>query len=164
MEEIGLETLWLTIGICLIVGLLIGYLVGRFAGSGKSKAKAATEQAVKTHENYRDEVHEHFEQTSQIMSRMVDDYREMYKHVSDGAGKLANIYPEHVVTPPPAPEAITDKNTGDAPDARTDERATAKEAPAESEPSRAAGAVDAGTGQAGEDEKARARRLSGNPT
>src|SRR5699024_6241977 len=71
-------------------------------------------EAAKAHDEYREEVRDHFEQTSQIMSRMVDDYREMYRHMSEGAGKLANIHPEKVITPPPAPEAITAQDEADA--------------------------------------------------
>src|SRR5699024_185947 len=92
----------------IIVGLLLGYFVGH--AQHKEKGKAADE-AVKAHADYREEVHEHFQQTSEIMSRMVDDYREMYQHLSAGAGKLANIHPERVITPPPAPEAITAQDT-----------------------------------------------------
>src|SRR5699024_8873930 len=147
----------------------------------KEKGKAADE-AVKAHEDYREEVHKHFQQTSQIMSRMVDDYREMYQHLSAGAGKLANIHPERVITPPPAPEAITAQDPDD------DAQPTAADpTPATAEPGAAAdthapgpagddaapaqdtagtadtpaqGATD--TPQVDEAEKARARRLSGN--
>src|SRR5699024_8999073 len=86
---------------------IFGYLIGHFLGGGKEKA---VKEAAKAHDEYREEVRDHFEQTSQIMSRMVDDYREMYRHMSEGAGKLANIHPEKVITPPPAPEAITDQD------------------------------------------------------
>lgn len=105
MEGLGLQGLVLIGAGCLLVGLGLGYLISHLLGGNKEKAVAEQAEA---HAAYRDEVHEHFEHTSQIMSRMVDDYREMYKHMSEGAGKLANIYPEKVITPPPAPEAITD--------------------------------------------------------
>jgi len=87
-----------------VVALLIGYFLGsRFGGKKSVAMKEATEQ----HDTYKNDVREHFEQTSAIMSRMVDDYRDMYEHLSDGAEKLADMHPEKLVTPPPAPEAIT---------------------------------------------------------
>lgn len=143
-----------TIAVCIIVGLLIGYAIGHVQHRGGGKV---AEQAAQAHDEYRADVHEHFEQTSKIMSRMVDDYREMYQHLSAGAGKLANIHPERVVTPPPAPEAITEQHEADT--ANGD---------AETQVAQAAGdATDAVVGtdapQVDEDEKARARRLSGNP-
>lgn len=112
MEGIGLHGLILIVIGCLVIGLGLGVLLGYLLGGGKDKE---SEQAVKAHAAYRDDVHEHFEQTSQIMSRMVDDYREMYRHMSEGASKLANIHPEKVITPPPAPEAITAQSSGDKP-------------------------------------------------
>jgi len=168
-----------TIAICVIVGLLLGYFIGHVQHRGKGKT---AEEAVKAHDEYRDEVHEHFQQTSQIMSRMVDDYREMYQHLSAGAGKLANIHPERVVTPPPAPEAITAQDADDdarseaaKPAASTDEDKGKDSAAAEQDDDKAAAAeaaaetsadntedAAAGRPRVDEDEKARARRLSGN--
>lgn len=176
--EVGLVALGWTIAICVVVGLLLGYVVGY--AQHRDKGKSA-EEAVKAHEDYREEVHEHFQQTSQIMSRMVDDYREMYQHLSAGAGKLANIHPERVVTPPPAPEAITAQDDAEtaATDAATEPAPTAPADAADKSEQPAAddGATDAtpaaSTTAAADDnasatpvdadDKARARRLSGNP-
>lgn len=172
--------LGLTIAVCIVVGLLIGYAIGHVQHRGGGKA---AEQAAQAHDEYRADVHEHFEQTSKIMSRMVDDYREMYQHLSAGAGKLANIHPERVVTPPPAPEAITAQDTGDsaaAPaaakaetDADTEQETAATPAakdaddtqPDEASPATTTTAADenkAASAPIREDDKARARRLSGN--
>lgn len=183
--EVGLVALGWTIAICVIVGLLLGYVIGHVQHRGKGKA---ADEAVKTHEDYREEVHEHFQQTSQIMSRMVDDYREMYQHLSAGAGKLANIHPERVVTPPPAPEAIT-AQAGDAAASAPDEAKAGAAAAATTTPADDSGKSedkpeaatkpggeqaqasattedkppeDAAKPRVDEAEKARARRLSGN--
>lgn len=176
MEELGPQTLVLAIVVCLIIGLLVGYLIGHFLGGGKGKA---VKEAAKAHDDYREEVRDHFEHTSQIMSRMVDDYREMYQHMSDGAGKLANIYPEKVITPPPAPEAITDQGEPDTDAGQTPvqhdagERDKAVEQKAEepagkqdkaapdATPDAAAGKDTQPRDTADESEKERARRLSG---
>lgn len=92
----------------LIVGVIVALLIGYFLGSRfGGKKSVAVREATEKHNSYKNDVREHFERTSAIMSRMVDDYRDMYKHMAEGADKLAEMHPEKLVTPPPAPEAIT---------------------------------------------------------
>lgn len=110
MANMSPAALFLILVVCVIVALLIGYLVGsRFGG----KKSVAMKEAVEKHDGYKNDVREHFEQTSAIMSRMVDDYRDMYQQLSEGAEKLADMHPEKRVTPPPSPEAIT-RDTNDS--------------------------------------------------
>ncbi|MES1924396.1 DUF1043 family protein [Salinisphaera sp. T31B1] len=98
----------------LVVGVVIALVIGYFLGSRfGGKKSVAMKEATEKHDSYRNDVREHFEQTSAIMSRMVDDYRDMYEHLSDGAEKLADMHPEKLVTPPPAPEAITREANAD---------------------------------------------------
>lgn len=126
MQGFGSEGLWVILIACVLIGLGFGFLIGFFLrGGGKNKA---VQEAHDAHDAYREEVREHFEQTSAIMSRMVEDYREMYEHMSEGAGKLADMHPERVITPPPAPEAITARN--DAKDGAADETGQQMDAPA----------------------------------
>lgn len=104
MANMSPLALILIVVVCAVVALLVGYFLGsRFGGKKSVAMKQATEQ----HDSYKNDVREHFEQTSAIMSRMVDDYRDMYQHMAEGAEKLAEMHPEKLVTPPPAPEAIT---------------------------------------------------------
>ena len=104
MANLSPVALILIVVVCAVVALLIGYFLGsRFGG----KKSVAMKEASEKHDSYKNDVREHFEQTSAIMSRMVDDYRDMYQHMADGAEKLAEMHPEKLVTPPPAPEAIT---------------------------------------------------------
>lgn len=140
MEELGLQGLLLIVAGCVVIGLGLGFLIGHFLGGDKEEA---AQKEAEAHEAYRDEVHEHFEQTSQIMSRMVEDYRELYKHMSDGAGNLANIHPEKVITPPPKPEAITEQADDSDRDAADD-----TSAPEETVPTTADDEVTAQTRQA----------------
>ncbi|MBO9470707.1 DUF1043 family protein [Endozoicomonas sp. G2_2] len=104
MANLSPVALILIVVVCAVVALLIGYFLGsRFGG----KKSVAMKEATEKHDSYKNDVREHFEQTSAIMSRMVDDYRDMYQHMAEGAEKLAEMHPEKLVTPPPAPEAIT---------------------------------------------------------
>lgn len=104
MANLSPLVLILIVVVCAGIALAVGYFLGsRFGG----KKSVAMKEATEKHDSYKNDVREHFEQTSAIMSRMVDDYRDMYKHMADGAEKLAEMHPEKLVTPPPAPEAIT---------------------------------------------------------
>lgn len=104
MVNLSPVALVLIVVACAVVALLVGYFLGsRFGG----KKSVAMREAQEKHDSYKNDVREHFEQTSAIMSRMVEDYRDMYQHMAEGAEKLADIHPERQVTPPPRPEAIT---------------------------------------------------------
>lgn len=118
MANLSPVALVLIVVACAVVALLVGYFLGsRFGG----KKSVAMREAQEKHDSYKNDVREHFEQTSAIMSRMVEDYRDMYQHMAEGAEKLADIHPERQVTPPPRPEAIT-RDDSQAPAASTAER------------------------------------------
>lgn len=104
MANLSPAVLIIILLICVIVAFLIGYFLGSRLGG---KQSVAMREVQEKHDGYKNDVREHFEQTSAIMSRMVDDYRDMYQHMSEGAEKLADMHPQKLVTPPPAPEAIT---------------------------------------------------------
>ncbi|WP_353221119.1 DUF1043 family protein [Salinisphaera sp. S4-8] len=116
MANLSPIALILIVVVCAVVALVVGYFLGsRFGG----KKSVAMREATEKHDSYKNDVREHFEQTSAIMSRMVDDYRDMYQHMAEGAEKLAEMHPEKLVTPPPAPEAITRDSAADKPSAKT---------------------------------------------
>lgn len=187
MEEFSFQAVSLIVIACLLGGVLIGYLIGRFVGKNDSaRHSKATAQAIQAHDDYRQEVRTHFEHSAHIMSRMVDDYREMYQHLSSGAEQLTDSQPMRVVAPP-APEAITDQanaavdadaqktpdqasHPAPTPPTATDQVDTPASGEPGADPAQDKPSVDtdppkpgaaAGAGNA-EDDKARARRLSGN--
>lgn len=116
MDNLSPIVLILILVVCVGIALAVGYFLGSRFGGRKS---VAMKEATEKHDSYKNDVREHFEQTSAIMSRMVDDYRDMYKHMADGAEKLAEMHPEKLVTPPPAPEAITRDTPVDQSTAKT---------------------------------------------
>lgn len=134
----------------LIVGAIVALVVGYFLGSRfGGKKSVAVREATEKHDSYKNDVREHFERTSAIMSRMVDDYRDMYKHMAEGADKLAEMHPEKRVTPPPAPETITRDTTVDgahktAPSAKPASQHKPDSKPAEAGDASGAWAADAG--------------------
>jgi uncharacterized membrane-anchored protein YhcB (DUF1043 family) len=151
MANMSPVALILIVVVCAVVALLVGYFLGsRFGGKKSVAMKEATEQ----HDSYKNDVREHFEQTSAIMSRMVDDYRDMYQHMAEGAEKLAEMHPEKLVTPPPAPEAIT-RDTAAQPSADADAgTGTGKSEAAPQVGDKPAGAPSAAKAQAPSDTRA----------
>lgn len=77
-----------------IIALVVGYFIGSMTGRGN--ARAAVEEKRK-HDELKEDVREHFRQTSALMSRMAEDYRQMQEHMSVGAEKLAGLTPERQV-------------------------------------------------------------------
>ncbi|WP_106419033.1 ZapG family protein [Salinicola tamaricis] len=104
MESIGVGP-WIAIVVAVgAVGVLVGYWLGAKLGGHNTEPMRELHREQKA---YKDEVREHFEQVSATMTRMVDDYRDLYHHVAKGAEKLADMHHETVIEPPPKPEAIT---------------------------------------------------------
>jgi len=104
MESIGVGP-WIAIAVAVgAIGVLVGYWLGTRMGGHNTEPMR---ELNREHKVYKDDVREHFEQVSATMTRMVEDYREMYHHVAKGAEKLADMHHETVIEPPPRPEAIT---------------------------------------------------------
>lgn len=139
MESIGVGP-WIAIVVAVgAVGVLVGYWLGtRLGGHNTEPMRELTRE----HKAYKDEVREHFQQVSATMTRMVEDYREMYQHVAKGAEKLADMHHETVIEPPPKPEAITQ-----------DARASSDESPRSADPAKpAAKAPDSAAASSKSDE------------
>ncbi|WP_110654370.1 ZapG family protein [Salinicola halimionae] len=104
MESIGVGP-WIAIAVAVgAIGVLVGYWLGTRMGGHNTEPMR---ELNREHKVYKEDVREHFEQVSATMTRMVEDYREMYQHVAKGAEKLADMHHETVIEPPPKPEAIT---------------------------------------------------------
>ncbi|WP_251975861.1 YhcB family protein [Salinicola avicenniae] len=117
MESLGVGP-WIAIVVAVgAVGILIGYWLGARLGGHNTEPMR---ELHREHKAYKDDVREHFEQVSATMTRMVEDYRDMYQHVAKGAEKLADMHHETVIEPPPKPEAITQEpaDHADTPPAR----------------------------------------------
>jgi len=151
MANLSLGILIAILVVAVLVALVIGYFVGSRLGGRKS---TAMKQATEEHDSYKSDVREHFQQTSAIMSRMVEDYRDMYDHMSTGAEKLADLHREKLVTPPPRPESITHRpeQAKSPAGAKSDKPSTSAQSKGEHvvQPNQFAGAgVGAGTQGAG---------------
>lgn len=105
MANLSLAAMIIILLVCVIIALAIGYFIGSRTGGSQG---AALKEEQQKHDEYKADVREHFQQTSAIMSRMVDDYRDMYQHMSEGAEKLAEIGNEKGITAPPPPKQISE--------------------------------------------------------
>ncbi|AWN15729.1 YhcB family protein [Salinisphaera sp. LB1] len=104
MANLSPVVMIIILAVCVVIALVIGYFIGSRAGNDYNEVADKEKQK---HDDLKADVREHFQQTSAIMSRMVDDYRDMYRHMSEGAQKLADLSDEKMVAPPPSPEQIT---------------------------------------------------------
>ena len=97
MESIGVGP-WIAIAVAVgAIGVLVGYWLGTRMGGHNTEPMR---ELNREHNAYKEDVREHFEQVSATMTRMVEDYREMYHHVAKGAEKPAS-YQRPRSTPPP---------------------------------------------------------------
>lgn len=81
--------LW--IGLCggLFVGVIIATLIRR---SEPAKVDTDALESIKAEqEQYRREVSEHFAESAQLVSKMVESYRDVYLHLAEGSEKLADV-------------------------------------------------------------------------
>jgi hypothetical protein len=80
---------------CLLGGAAIGALLFKLLLSDEVRVKAL-EQQLQTlseeHENYKSSVHNHFNNSAQLLTRLTDSYREVYLHMAEGARSLCPDY------------------------------------------------------------------------
>lgn len=113
--------------IAALTGLFIGYLVWARTLKTKTEQLKQLERRERdnhnehqverdaldhAHQAYRGEVRNHFDHTSQLMSKMVDNYRQMYQHLATGAQQLADMHEIKQGVAAPPPEAITAAGEG----------------------------------------------------
>ena len=80
---------------------IIGFLIGMGAGAAlfkqfKSDAARVRQleeklnESRREHEDYRQQVHEHFSSTAELFHRLTGSYRDMYNHLAGGARDLCS--------------------------------------------------------------------------
>lgn len=92
--EISLLT-WLGAALIFAVGGAAGYLAARQSGNQYTRRlQEELEQARTALSTYRNQVDSHFQKTSELFSRMTEDYRQVYQHLAQGAQTLCGEKPE----------------------------------------------------------------------
>jgi len=75
-----------------IAGLIIGLLVAAFGWKRKDSGNAATVNDLQNElADYKGQVNEHFAKTSQLVGKLTDDYREVYRHLASGSAALCTV-------------------------------------------------------------------------
>jgi len=81
-----------------IIGFLLGITLGSIAAwlvvsrNGKTRQLQAELNELKEHfSDYRDQVTQHFMQTSSLVQAMTESYRSVYEHLASGAQHLCNV-------------------------------------------------------------------------
>ena len=81
-----------------ILGFLLGITLGSIAAwlvvsrNGKTRQLQAELNELKEHfTDYREQVTQHFMQTSSLVQAMTESYRSVYEHLASGAQHLCNI-------------------------------------------------------------------------
>ncbi|GAA6166236.1 YhcB family protein [Sessilibacter corallicola] len=78
---------------CILVGGGIGYFIGSQFSTDKQATKtmeARVERAEDELKSFQADVTEHFQQTSVLVNKLTETYRDVHEHLAGGAIKLAN--------------------------------------------------------------------------
>lgn len=85
MEE---SNIWIIGVVALLIGALIGYLLGR--SGGNSGEQEQLDEAKQELEDYKAKVANHFEETADLVNKMTESYRGVYKHLASSAQTLCD--------------------------------------------------------------------------
>jgi len=81
------------IGIELVFGIVIGIVLG-FCLSLLLKKRSDQDSKIKEleaeHEKYHKQVDDHFVNTAVLLNGLTDQYRDVYRHIANGAGELCS--------------------------------------------------------------------------
>jgi hypothetical protein len=76
-------------------GAAVGALLFKLLLSDEARIRDLEEQLHdlgEEHENYKNTVHSHFNNSAQLLNKLTDSYREVYLHMADGARSLCPDY------------------------------------------------------------------------
>lgn len=82
------SNIWIIGVVALALGALIGYLLGR-SGNG-SEQQQALEDVQQELAAYKEKVASHFEETADLVTKMTESYRDVYKHLASSAQTLCD--------------------------------------------------------------------------
>ena len=86
-------SIWFTVIGSLAVGIVIGIAFTRRLGTDAIRAQQLEEKLEsmsKSHMEYRNNVSEHFNKTSELINQMTDSYKKVYGHLAVGAQDLCS--------------------------------------------------------------------------
>lgn len=79
--------------VCLVLGGVAGYFAGRLFSTDKKGFRAMEARANQAEEQlkqFQNDVTEHFKETSVLVNKLTENYKDVHEHLAAGAIKLAN--------------------------------------------------------------------------
>lgn len=82
-----------TLALAALAAAVLGFLIGAFTNrKGSGTESVQTEQKLaevkREQEQFQEKVDEHFHKTGELLSQMAESYREVHKHLAQGAQEL----------------------------------------------------------------------------
>jgi len=106
---------WILIALALIAVGIVGYLLGRRSSPGRQhleSLEADLERQRHELSEYRQSVNAHFEKTASLFTNMAGSYRDLYDHLSESYGRLADAPAQRML--PDRPGALLEGKPGDS--------------------------------------------------
>ena len=101
---------------CLATGIVIGTAFTRQLGSHAARVKELEEELeniMESHEEYRENVSEHFSVTSELINQMTGKYKEVYEHLASGAQDLCSTQVAEKLLPIQSDAVFEKETSGD---------------------------------------------------
>lgn len=90
------NTLWIFSIVALVIGAIIGFLVGR--SGGRSVKQQELDKVQQELDSYKKQVSGHFEETADLVNKMTESYRDVYKHLATSATSLCDATTAAAIT------------------------------------------------------------------
>lgn len=94
-------------------GVAVGGLLFKLLMSDEARVQKLEERLHalgEEHENYKNNVHSHFNSSAQLLNKLTESYREVYLHIADGARGLCPDYISSQLTLSSDAKALLDKD------------------------------------------------------
>lgn len=94
-------------------GAAVGGLLFKLLMSDEARVRELEERLQELgeeHENYKNNVHTHFNSSAQLLNKLTESYREVYLHMADGARSLCPDYISSQLSLSSDAKALLDKD------------------------------------------------------
>jgi len=120
---------WIALPVLFAAGLGLGFLWGRSRTDEAQKAKSLEEELRRSQEEmnrYKAQVAAHFATTAELMEKLTDDYRSVYRHLAESSEVLCGADAPHLLKGP-EPTVLPREDRG-RPAVETAEEAVSRDA------------------------------------